>query len=119
MVENLSLSPVFFTSGMPQTVGDEELARAKNQLKLQHFLQLDGTTNGRGACSAASPPPYTADDIGRQVLACNERRPLYQLFDDIDAVTKVSCGCHRGLYCALSPNSHVAAVRLCWGGSTG
>lgn len=58
-----------------QTISDEEFERAKNQLKVQTLLGLDGTTN-------------IADDIGRQVLTFGARIPLSTLFEQIDAVTK-------------------------------
>lgn len=58
-----------------QTLSDEEFERAKNQLKVQTLLGLDGTTN-------------IADDIGRQVLTFGSRVPLATLFEQIDAVTK-------------------------------
>jgi len=58
-----------------QVISDEEFERAKNQLKVQTLLQLDGTTN-------------IADDIGRQVLVHGSRVPLFHLFEQIDTITK-------------------------------
>eukprot|EP00906_Rhabdomonas_costata_P027860 RCo039561 len=58
-----------------QAISDEEFMRAKNQLKVQTLLGLDGTTN-------------IADDIGRQVLTFGSRVPLATLFEQIDAVSK-------------------------------
>jgi processing peptidase subunit beta len=58
-----------------QTLSDEEFQRAKNQLKVQTLLHLDGTTN-------------VADDIGRQVLYFGNRIPIATLFEQIDGLTK-------------------------------
>eukprot|EP00996_Jenningsia_fusiforme_P003578 NODE_4374_length_818_cov_45.065020_g4044_i0.p1 GENE.NODE_4374_length_818_cov_45.065020_g4044_i0~~NODE_4374_length_818_cov_45.065020_g4044_i0.p1 ORF type:complete len:256 (-),score=52.56 NODE_4374_length_818_cov_45.065020_g4044_i0:51-731(-) len=58
-----------------QIISDEEFERAKNQLKVQTLLQLDGTTN-------------IADDIGRQVLTFGSRTPLDVLFAQLDAISK-------------------------------
>jgi len=58
-----------------RVVSDEEFERAKNQLKLQTMLQLDGTTN-------------IADDIGRQVLSFGSRVPLASLFEQLESFQK-------------------------------
>eukprot|EP01004_Peranema_trichophorum_P003340 NODE_2332_length_1612_cov_81.615178_g2003_i0.p1 GENE.NODE_2332_length_1612_cov_81.615178_g2003_i0~~NODE_2332_length_1612_cov_81.615178_g2003_i0.p1 ORF type:complete len:495 (+),score=102.43 NODE_2332_length_1612_cov_81.615178_g2003_i0:55-1485(+) len=60
---------------LTQFVSDEEFERAKNQLKVQIMVNLDGTTN-------------VADDIGRQVLWFGAREPLHVIFDRIDKITK-------------------------------
>jgi processing peptidase subunit beta len=60
-----------------QTISDEELQRAKNQLKVQTMLALDGTTT-------------IADDIGRQILTRGHRAPLSEVFDLIDVINKDS-----------------------------
>jgi processing peptidase subunit beta len=70
-----------------QTMSDEEVERAKNQLKVQIMLQLDGTTN-------------IADDIGRQVLTFGSRVPLEATFNIIDSVSKkdlIACA-HNIIY---------------------
>eukprot|EP00992_Anisonema_acinus_P000695 TRINITY_DN10253_c1_g1_i2.p1 TRINITY_DN10253_c1_g1~~TRINITY_DN10253_c1_g1_i2.p1 ORF type:complete len:215 (+),score=49.72 TRINITY_DN10253_c1_g1_i2:105-749(+) len=56
-------------------MSDEEFERAKNQLKVQTLLQLDGSVN-------------IADDIGRQVLWHGKRQDLGDFMTAIDAVTK-------------------------------
>jgi processing peptidase subunit beta len=58
-----------------QMISDEEFERAKNQLRLQTMLGLDGTTN-------------IADDIGRQVITHGYRKPLGTFFEEIEAITK-------------------------------
>uniref|UniRef100_A0A7S1N5U7 Mitochondrial-processing peptidase subunit beta n=1 Tax=Eutreptiella gymnastica TaxID=73025 RepID=A0A7S1N5U7_9EUGL len=58
-----------------QVISDEEFERAKNQLKLQTMLQLDGTT-------------ATADHIGRQVVSHGYSQPLGAFFEELDAITK-------------------------------
>jgi len=70
-----------------QAISDEEFERAKNQLKVQTLLGLDGTTN-------------IADDIGRQVLTFGARVPLATLFEQIDAVSKaqVQSVAHEYIY---------------------
>jgi processing peptidase subunit beta len=70
-----------------QTISDEEFERAKNQLKVQTMLGLDGTTN-------------IADDIGRQVLTFGQRVPLSTTFEQIDRITKsdlIACA-HNIIY---------------------
>mmetsp|Transcript_51292 Transcript_51292/g.83837 ORF Transcript_51292/g.83837 Transcript_51292/m.83837 type:complete len:159 (-) Transcript_51292:326-802(-) len=57
------------------SISDEEFLRAKNQLKLQTMLNLDGTT-------------AMADDIGRQVLSYGYRQPLASFFEELEAITK-------------------------------
>nr|P43264.1 RecName: Full=Ubiquinol-cytochrome-c reductase complex core protein I, mitochondrial; Flags: Precursor [Euglena gracilis] len=58
-----------------RNISEEEFERAKNQLKLQTMLQLDGTTN-------------IADDIGRQVLSFGARVPLASFFEQLDAISR-------------------------------
>jgi processing peptidase subunit beta len=70
-----------------QTISDEEFERAKNQLKVQTMLGLDGTTN-------------IADDIGRQVLTFGQRVPLSTTFEQIDRIAKsdlIACA-HNIIY---------------------
>lgn len=53
------------------SVTEKEVARAKNILKTNMFLQLDGTT-------------AVCEDIGRQMLCYNRRIPLHELEARID-----------------------------------
>lgn len=53
------------------SVSEKEVARAKNILKTNMFLQLDGTT-------------AICEDIGRQMLCYNRRIPLHELEMRID-----------------------------------
>lgn len=53
---------------------DSEVERAKNLLKTNMLLQLDGTTP-------------ICEDIGRQILCYNRRIPLHELEERIEAVT--------------------------------
>lgn len=55
------------------TVTDGEIERAKNLLKTNMLLQLDGTTP-------------VCEDIGRQMLCYNRRIPIHELDARIDAV---------------------------------
>lgn len=55
-------------------VTEKEVARAKNILKTNMLLQLDGTT-------------AICEDIGRQMLCYNRRIPLHELETRIDSVT--------------------------------
>lgn len=55
-------------------VTEEDVARAKNLLKTNMLLQLDGTTP-------------VCEDIGRQMLCYNRRIPLHELEQRIDSVT--------------------------------
>ncbi|GBP13313.1 Mitochondrial-processing peptidase subunit beta [Eumeta japonica] len=55
------------------SVTEAEVERAKNQLKTNMLLQLDGTTP-------------VCEDIGRQILCYNRRIPLHELDSRIDAV---------------------------------
>lgn len=52
-------------------VTEKDVARAKNILKTNMFLQLDGTT-------------AVCEDIGRQMLCYNRRIPLHELEMRID-----------------------------------
>ncbi|XP_050464005.1 mitochondrial-processing peptidase subunit beta [Cataglyphis hispanica] len=56
------------------SVTEKDVARAKNILKTNMFLQLDGTT-------------AICEDIGRQILCYNRRIPLHELEMRIDCVT--------------------------------
>lgn len=53
------------------SVTEKDVARAKNILKTNIFLQLDGTT-------------AICEDIGRQMLCYNRRIPLHELEARID-----------------------------------
>lgn len=53
------------------TVTEKEVERAKNILKTNMLLQLDGTT-------------AICEDIGRQILCYNRRIPLHELEARID-----------------------------------
>lgn len=55
-------------------VTEAEVERAKNLLKTNMLLQLDGTTP-------------ICEDIGRQILCYNRRIPLHELEQRIDAVS--------------------------------
>ncbi|KAG5344584.1 MPPB peptidase, partial [Acromyrmex charruanus] len=55
-------------------VTEKDVTRAKNILKTNMFLQLDGTT-------------AICEDIGRQILCYNRRIPLHELEMRIDSVT--------------------------------
>lgn len=57
-----------------KNVTDAEVERAKNLLKTNMFLQLDGTTP-------------VCEDIGRQILCYNRRIPLHELEARIDSVS--------------------------------
>ncbi|PWA98709.1 Metalloenzyme, LuxS/M16 peptidase-like protein [Artemisia annua] len=54
-------------------VGDDDVTRARNQLKSSLLLHVDGTS-------------ATAEDIGRQLLTYGRRIPYAELFARIDAV---------------------------------
>ncbi|XP_015604203.1 mitochondrial-processing peptidase subunit beta [Cephus cinctus] len=56
------------------SVTEKEVSRAKNILKTNMLLQLDGTT-------------AICEDIGRQMLCYNRRIPLHELEARIDSVT--------------------------------
>ena len=56
------------------SVTEKEVERAKNILKTNMLLQLDGTT-------------AICEDIGRQILCYNRRIPLHELEARIDSVT--------------------------------
>ncbi|CAL7946336.1 unnamed protein product [Xylocopa violacea] len=56
------------------TITEKEVERAKNILKTNMLLQLDGTT-------------AICEDIGRQILCYNRRIPLHELEARIDSVT--------------------------------
>ncbi|XP_003703722.1 ubiquinol-cytochrome c reductase core protein 1 [Megachile rotundata] len=56
------------------SVTEKEVERAKNTLKTNMLLQLDGTT-------------AICEDIGRQILCYNRRIPLHELEARIDSIT--------------------------------
>lgn len=69
------------------SVTDSEVTRAKNLLKTNMLLQLDGTTP-------------VCEDIGRQMLCYNRRIPVHELDARIEAVTvqNVRDVCYKYLY---------------------
>ncbi|KAI5631799.1 insulinase (Peptidase family m16) domain-containing protein [Phthorimaea operculella] len=69
------------------SVTDGEVERAKNLLKTNMLLQLDGTTP-------------VCEDIGRQMLCYNRRIPLHELDARIESVTaqNVRDVCYKYLY---------------------
>ncbi|XP_041975371.1 mitochondrial-processing peptidase subunit beta [Aricia agestis] len=69
------------------TVTEGEVERAKNLLKTNMLLQLDGTTP-------------VCEDIGRQILCYNRRIPLHELDARIDAVSvqNVRDVCYKYLF---------------------
>ncbi|CAB3240237.1 unnamed protein product [Arctia plantaginis] len=69
------------------SVTDSEVLRAKNLLKTNMLLQLDGTTP-------------VCEDIGRQMLCYNRRIPVHELDARIEAVTvqNVRDVCYKYLY---------------------
>lgn len=83
------------------SVTEGEVERAKNLLKTNMLLQLDGTTP-------------VCEDIGRQMLCYNRRIPLHELDARIDAVTSqnVRDVCYKFIYDKCPA---VAAVGPCEG----
>lgn len=69
------------------SVTEGEVERAKNLLKTNMLLQLDGTTP-------------VCEDIGRQMLCYNRRIPIHELDARIDSVTvnNVREVCHKYIY---------------------
>ncbi|CAG4983834.1 unnamed protein product [Colias eurytheme] len=69
------------------SVTEGEVDRAKNLLKTNMLLQLDGTTP-------------VCEDIGRQILCYNRRIPIHELDARIEAVTvdNVKDVCYKYLY---------------------
>lgn len=70
-----------------KSVTEAEVDRAKNLLKTNMLLQLDGTTP-------------VCEDIGRQMLCYNRRIPLHELDARIDSVTaqNVRDVCYKYIY---------------------
>lgn len=54
---------------------DEEVNRAKNQLKANLLVQLDNYSN-------------LCEDIGRQMLTYNRRIPLHEILSKVDQITR-------------------------------
>lgn len=68
-------------------VTENEVNRAKNLLKTNMLLQLDGTTP-------------ICEDIGRQMLCYNRRIPLHELEKRIDVSSSSSSSyVHINLFC--------------------
>ncbi|XP_063617066.1 mitochondrial-processing peptidase subunit beta [Cydia splendana] len=69
------------------SVTEGEVERAKNLLKTNMLLQLDGTTP-------------VCEDIGRQMLCYNRRIPIHELDARIDAVTAANIRdvCYKYIY---------------------
>lgn len=76
-----------------ETITDFEVERAKNQLRTNMLLQLDGTTP-------------ICEDIGRQILCYGRRIP----FSELDARIAVSIG--YLYYNFLSYNTYYLDIRL-------
>eukprot|EP00850_Spirogloea_muscicola_P005180 SM000023S07636 [mRNA] locus=s23:639245:642315:+ [translate_table: standard] len=72
-LDDLAWSIMHEVTRLIYRVSDEDVARARNQLKSSLLLHMDGT----------SP---MAEDIGRQMLTYGRRLPLAELFARIDAV---------------------------------
>lgn len=72
-VEDLSWSIMHEITGMCYGVNEEDVARARNQLKTSLLFSQDVTTG-------------TAEDIGRSLLVYGRRIPKAELFARIDAV---------------------------------
>lgn len=72
------------------SVTEKDVARAKNILKTNMFLQLDGTT-------------AVCEDIGRQMLCYNRRIPLHELETRIDVCNLLyrSKYCHKKIYAKI------------------
>eukprot|EP00270_Netrium_digitus_P001032 TRINITY_DN1113_c0_g1_i1.p1 TRINITY_DN1113_c0_g1~~TRINITY_DN1113_c0_g1_i1.p1 ORF type:complete len:516 (+),score=122.37 TRINITY_DN1113_c0_g1_i1:26-1549(+) len=72
-LDDLAWSIMHEMTRMIYRVAEDDVARAKNQLKSSLALHMEGTT-------------AVADDIGRQLLTYGRRMPLAELFARIDAV---------------------------------
>ncbi|KAK7382711.1 hypothetical protein VNO80_01724 [Phaseolus coccineus] len=72
-LDDLSYAIMYETTKLAYKVSEDDVTRARNQLKSSLLLHIDGT----------SP---VAEDIGRQLLTYNRRIPFAELFARIDAV---------------------------------
>ncbi|XP_057725413.1 probable mitochondrial-processing peptidase subunit beta, mitochondrial isoform X2 [Arachis stenosperma] len=72
-LDDLSYAIMYETTKLAYRVSDDDVTRARNQLKSSLLLHIDGT----------SP---VAEDIGRQLLTYGRRIPFAELFARIDAV---------------------------------
>ncbi|KAL9303402.1 hypothetical protein ACSQ67_020665 [Phaseolus vulgaris] len=72
-LDDLSYAIMHETTKLAYKVSEDDVTRARNQLKSSLLLHIDGT----------SP---VAEDIGRQLLTYNRRIPFAELFARIDAV---------------------------------
>ncbi|XP_027908499.1 probable mitochondrial-processing peptidase subunit beta, mitochondrial [Vigna unguiculata] len=72
-LDDLSYAIMYETTKLAYKVSQDDVIRARNQLKSSLLLHIDGT----------SP---VAEDIGRQLLTYNRRIPFAELFARIDAV---------------------------------
>ncbi|KAI4328783.1 hypothetical protein L6164_021113 [Bauhinia variegata] len=72
-LDDLAYAIMYETTKLVYRVSDDDVTRARNQLKSSLLLHIDGT----------SP---VAEDIGRQLLTYGRRIPFAELFARIDAV---------------------------------
>ncbi|KFK25778.1 hypothetical protein AALP_AA8G159200 [Arabis alpina] len=72
-VEDLAYAIMYEVTKLAYEVSEDDVIRARNQLKSSLLLRLDGTT-------------AVAEDIGRQLLTYDRRIPTAELFARIDAV---------------------------------
>lgn len=72
-LDDLAYAIMYETTKLAYRVSEEDVTRARNQLKSSLLLHIDGT----------SP---IAEDIGRQLLTYGRRIPFAELFARIDAV---------------------------------
>ncbi|RAL46809.1 hypothetical protein DM860_005088 [Cuscuta australis] len=72
-LDDLAYSIMYEISSLCYRVTDEDVTRARNQLKSSLLLHMDGTSQ-------------VAEDIGRQLLTYGRRIPFAELYARIDAV---------------------------------
>lgn len=86
-VDDLAYAIMSELAKFAHKVSDDDVTRARNQLKSCLLLHIDGT----------SP---VAEDIGRQLLTYGRRIPYTELFARIDAVdaSTVKCVAHRFIH---------------------